>query len=291
MLTVAPALLVAALLALTGTLLVGLTSVLWSLVRAPEVATSPQLPAADRQAPVSLQSTAHAGILLASLFLVAALSVRTVARGHAPWSNMYEFNQAFAAAILLAYVFLERRVAIRSLAPLAAAVSAALLAYTLTLPDTLKPLPPALQTPFFLIVHIGTAMLAYGIYAVAGVAAAAEIVQARFGDRFGWLPAATVCRAAAHRAVILGLPVLTLAIVLGSLWANVAWRSYWNNDPKELAAAATWLIYAAYLHVAGRHDRWGTGAPWLLVAGFGAILFTYFAANLVIPGQHSYSGL
>lgn len=291
MLTIAPAMLVAALLALAGTLLVGLTGAVWSLARAPELATSPTLPAAGRRAPITLQSTAHVGIVLAWLFLIAALSVRSIAIGHAPWSNMYEFNQAFAAAILGAYLLLERRAAIQGLAPLAGAVSSALLVYTLTLPDTLRPLPPALQTPFFLTVHVGSAMLAYGIYAMAGVAAAAEIVQARFADRFGWLPPATACRAAAHRAVLLGLPVLTLAIVLGALWANVAWRSYWNNDPKELAAATTWFIYAAYLHLAGRRDRWGAAAPWLLLAGVGAILFTYFAANLVIPGQHSYSGL
>jgi ABC-type transport system involved in cytochrome c biogenesis permease subunit len=102
---------------------------------------------------------------------------------------------------------------------------------------------------------------------------------------------AEVSRAVAHRAVLLGLPVLTLAIVLGALWANLAWRSYWNNDPKELAAAATWLIYLGYLHLAGRRDRWGASAPWVLVLGFAAILFTYLAANLVIPGQHSYSGV
>jgi ABC-type transport system involved in cytochrome c biogenesis permease subunit len=50
-------------------------------------------------------------------------------------------------------------------------------------------------------------------------------------------------------------------------------------------------VYAAYLHVAGRRDRWGAGAAWFLLAGFAAVLFTYLAANLVIPGQHSYSGL
>ena len=252
------------------------------------MATSPGVVA---RAPRSDSGLVRIGLVLALLFLVAALVVRTVATGHAPWSNMYEFDQAFAAAILGAYLLMGRRSRIESLAPAVAVVAAALVIHALTLPSSARPLPPALQAPFFLTVHVGSAMLAYGIYTVAAAAAAAEIVQARVGERVAWLPSAADCRAAAHRAVIVGLPILTLAIVLGAAWANLAWRSYWNNDPKELAAAATWFIYAGYLHVAGRRDRWGGAAPWLLVLGFGAILFTYFAANLVIPGQHSYSGL
>ena len=286
----AQALLVAALIGLAGSVGVGLLGVAWSQIQASRLATDPPLGSAGTGGG-SLRGTSHAGVLVGFAFLVGALAVRTVTIGHAPWSNMYEFNQAFAAAILGAYLVLEWRLPIRGLAPLAALAAAGLVAYTLTLPSEVVPLPPALQTPFFLTVHVGSAMLAYGLYAIAGAAAIGEIIQRRTADGVIWLPAANVCRAAAHRAVLLGLPVLTLAIVLGALWANLAWRSYWNNDPKELAAAATWLVYAAYLHLAGRRDRWGAAAPWLLVTGVAAIGFTYFAANLVIPGQHSYSGL
>lgn len=132
-------------------------------------------------------------------------------------------------------------------------------------------------------------MLAYGIYAIAGTAAVAELLQRGAKDRLAWLPPVEVSRAAAHRAVLLGLPVLTLAIVLGALWANLAWRSYWSNDPKELAAAATWLVFAAYLHVAGRRDRFAAAAPWLIVLGFAGVLFTYLGAGLVFVGEHSYA--
>ncbi|KAG6540439.1 hypothetical protein Mapa_018122 [Marchantia paleacea] len=32
------------------------------------------------------------------------------------------------------------------------------------------------------------------------------------------------------------------------IWANEAWGSYWNWDPKETWALITWLIFAIYLH-------------------------------------------
>jgi ABC-type transport system involved in cytochrome c biogenesis permease subunit len=97
-----------------------------------------------------------------------------------------------------------------------------------------------------------------------------------------------VARAVSHRAVLIAFPILTVAIVLGSVWANLAWRSYWSNDPKELAAAATWLVFGGYLHVAGRRDRWERLAPWLIVLGFAGVLFTYIGAGLFIVGEHSY---
>ena len=297
MLTIAPALVVASLIALVGSLVAASALAIQASLRpaplgvaqghggtasAPASATSPEIGAAW---------IVHVGALLALVFLVAALALRALAVGHAPWSNLHEVSQAFAAAVLAAYLALERRFAIRSLAPAASMVAALLVVYALTLPATVQPLVPALQQPVLLTVHVAAALVAYGIYAVAFVVAAAELVQTRFAGGAAWLPPASVARAAAHRAVILGYPVLTAAIVLGAVWANLAWRSYWNNDPKELTAAATWLIYGAYLHVAGRRDGLGRLAPWFIVAGFGAILLTYFGANLLFPGQHSYTGL
>jgi cytochrome c-type biogenesis protein CcsB len=268
--TIASALLVAALLALLGAALVALAGAL-----------------SGRAATAGI---GHGGVLLGGAFLLAALVVRGVESGRAPWSNLHETAVAFAFGLPAVYAALERRLAIRTLAPVVAVLSAALIWLALAQPDEVRPLVPALQAPLLLTVHVGSAMLAYAIGAVAFAAAAAELVQRRAGDRLDVLPPASVSRTAAHRAVLLGFPVLTAAIVLGAVWANLAWRSYWNNDPKELAAAATWLVYGGYLHVAGRRDRWGGLAPWLLVLGFAAVLFTYLGAGLIFVGEHSYAG-
>jgi cytochrome c-type biogenesis protein CcsB len=269
-LTIASALLVAALIALLGATLVAIVGALGGRAGAGVVA--------------------HAAVLLAGAFLLAALIVRGLLIGHAPWSNLHETAIAFAFGVTAVYAALERRLPIRSLAPGVALVGAGLIGLALAQPDEVRPLVPALQAPLLLTVHVGTAMLAYAIGAVAFAAAAAELVQRGAGGALAALPPATVSRAAAHRAVLLGFPVLTAAIVLGAVWANLAWRSYWSNDPKELAAAATWLVYGGYLHVAGRRDRWGRLAPWLLILGFAAVLFTYLGAGLVFVGEHSYAG-
>jgi ABC-type transport system involved in cytochrome c biogenesis permease subunit len=287
--TASSALSVAALITLLGSAAIGIVAALADLARHPEPA--PAMGAVPGSAPrISAASTAHAGTMLAALLLLGALAARTAATGHAPWSNLHEFSAAFAFALLAVFIGLASRRPIRGLAPGVALVAAALVGVSLAQPDEVRPLVPPLQAPLLLTVHVGTAMLAYAIGAVAFAAALAEIVQRAARDRIAALPSAAVCRAAAHRAAILAFPILTAAIVLGSVWANLAWRSYWNNDPKELAAAATWLVYGAYLHVAGRRDRWAAVGPWLLVLGFAAIVFTWLGAGLVFVGEHSYAG-
>jgi ABC-type transport system involved in cytochrome c biogenesis permease subunit len=195
---------------------------------------------------------------------------------------------AFAAALVISYLAIGRRAPVAGLAPIVALVAAGLVGFGLSLDDRIDPLVPALQQPLLLTVHVGSAIVAYALAGVAFAAAVAELVQRGAADRVALLPPASVARAIGHRAVLLAFPILTLAIVLGSVWANLAWRAYWSNDPKELAAAATWLVFGAYLHVAGRRDRWAGLAPWLIVAGFAGVLFTYIGAGLFIVGEHSY---
>jgi len=284
------ALLVAALITLLGSIAIALAAALVALVREPAPVPASPGSGALGSPRVSASATVMAGLVLAAILLVGALAARTATTGHAPWSNLHEFSAAFAFGVLAVYLALARRRPISGLAAAAAAVAAALIAVSLAQPDEVRPLVPALQAPILLTIHVGTAMLAYAIGAVAFAAALGEIAQRAGGDRLAVLPSAAVCRATAHRAAILAFPILTAAIVLGSVWANLAWRSYWNNDPKELAAAATWLVYAAYLHVAGRRDRWAALSPWLLVLGFAAVLFTWLGAGLVFVGQHSYAG-
>lgn len=252
------------------------------------VASTPAGPSLESAGDGRAERWIVGGVIVAFALLLLAIVLRTVIVGHAPWSNLHEFSIAFAAALLGGYVFVARSAPIGGLAPIIALLAAGLVGIAIGLDDRVDPLVPALQQPVLLTVHVGAAVLAYALAGVAFAAAVAEIGQRAAGDGIGLLPRAEVARAVGHRAVLLAFPILTVAIVLGAVWANLAWRAPWSNDPKELAAAATWLVFGAYLHVAGRRDRWAMLAPWLIVLGFAGVLFTYIGAGLFIVGEHSY---
>jgi cytochrome c-type biogenesis protein CcsB len=208
--------------------------------------------------------------------------------GRGPWGNLYEFSVAFAFGILLAYLVLGRRYPLRSIAFLPIGVALFLTGYAFTLPHEINPLVPALQNPPLLTLHVGMAMLSYGIFAVSFGAAVGYLIQGR-ENRVDWLPSAKVLDEVAYRAVIVGFPIFATMIIIGSWWAAIAWGRYWGWDPKETSALVTWLIYAVYLHARNQKGWAGRPAALILVIGFGAVLFTYFG-NLFFSGLHTYAG-
>jgi len=237
----------------------------------------------------ALSRVAGALVVAAVAALVASLAIRGYLVGRGPWGNMYEFTVAFATSIATGYLVLSRRYAIRSIGFIPVGVALALLLYASTLPSAIEPLVPALQNPSLLTIHVGLAVISYGIFATSFAAGVGYLVQGRH-DRFAWLPSHRVLDEAAYRAVIFGFPIFATMIILGSWWASIAWSRYWGWDPKETAALVTWLTYAVYLHARNQRAWAGRPAALLLVVGFGMVLVTY-SGSLWFSGLHAYSGL
>ncbi|KAI3873742.1 hypothetical protein MKX03_009827 [Papaver bracteatum] len=91
-----------------------------------------------------------------------------------------------------------------------------------------------------------------------------------------------------YRVISLGFIFLTVGILSGAVWANEAWGSYWNWDPKETWAFITWTIFAIYLHIRTNQNFQGTNSAIVASMGFLIIWVCYFGVNLLGIGLHSY---
>jgi cytochrome c-type biogenesis protein CcsB len=91
-----------------------------------------------------------------------------------------------------------------------------------------------------------------------------------------------------YRIVAIGLPLLTVGIITGAWWAKEAWGAYWQWDPKETAALASWTVYALYMHLHTRNSWRGHRSAWMSVLGFISIMFCYLGVNIWVSGLHSY---
>jgi cytochrome c-type biogenesis protein CcsB len=246
--------------------------------------------ALDTYASPSPLSRAAIGLtFVAWIALGASLVLRAIVVGRGPWGNMFEFSVAFAFSMLGGYLYLQRRYPIRSIGFIPVGVALAILLYASSLPSEIQPLVPALQNAPLLTIHVGMAVISYGIFATSFAAGVAYLAQGQ-NDRFGWLPSHKVLDEVAYRAVIIGFPIFATMIILGSWWASIAWSRYWGWDPKETAALVTWLTYAIYLHARNTRSWAGRPAALLLVVGFGMVLVTY-SGSLWFSGLHAYSGL
>nr|YP_009697228.1 CcsA [Cornus chinensis]QEJ84190.1 CcsA [Cornus chinensis] len=91
-----------------------------------------------------------------------------------------------------------------------------------------------------------------------------------------------------YRVISLGFIFLTIGILSGAVWANEAWGSYWNWDPKETWAFITWTIFAIYLHTRTNKNFQGENSAIVASIGFLIIWICYFGVNLLGIGLHSY---
>jgi cytochrome c-type biogenesis protein CcsB len=243
--------------------------------------------------PAALRTVAGAGLWVALVFLSIAIMTRAIAAERPPVGNLWEFTIALGWGVLLFTAAFEIAFKERAVGAVMLPVAAGLLAVAIAFfPSELRPLVPALQANRILGIHVTTMILAYGALSVSFGAAVLLLAQlGPEGRRFARLPDAETLDEIAYWSVLAGFPLLTLGIALGAYWANSAWGRYWGWDPKETSALLTWFIYAGYLHARGLRGWEGKRAAWLLVFGFGAVLFTYFAVNFLISGLHSYAGV
>nr|YP_009770216.1 cytochrome c biogenesis protein [Storckiella pancheri]QIT00918.1 cytochrome c biogenesis protein [Storckiella pancheri] len=91
-----------------------------------------------------------------------------------------------------------------------------------------------------------------------------------------------------YRIISLGFIFLTIGILSGAVWANEAWGSYWNWDPKETWAFITWTIFAIFLHTRKNKKLEGVNSSIVASMGFLIIWICYFGINLLGIGLHSY---
>jgi ABC-type transport system involved in cytochrome c biogenesis permease subunit len=79
--------------------------------------------------------------------------------------------------------------------------------------------------------------------------------------------------------------LLTLGIVSGVIWSSTRFGRYWRNDPKEIFALLTWLLYFVLIVYRLTASWRGRSAAWLGVVGFALVLLTFFGARL-LGGYH-----
>ena len=223
----------------------------------------------------------------------AAAVTRGLAVDRVPWGNMYEFSSMVCLVGVTAYLVLLTRHPIRYLGGfvlLPVVLTLGLASSVLYAPAA--PLVPALNS-YWIKIHVVAAIAAMGVFMVGMVATLLYLAAAWFESRgrVTRLPAAATLDRVAYRTTAFAFPVWTFAVMAGAVWAEASWGRYWGWDPKETWSFITWVIYAGYLHARATAGWKGTRAAWVAVAGFVALMFTYYGVNIWIPGLHSYAGV
>jgi len=226
-----------------------------------------------------------------------------------PLLNLYGSLSLFAAMSVAIYIFFAFRYRLWFAGGFVLALSAIFLAYGVTWYEGTMPPVPSLQS-YWAKIHVPIVVSSYAAFLVAFVFSCMYLVKyyatarapapgmagAGAGASSGspvlpWLnslPSLAQLDVVVYRAVAIGLPLISVGIITGAMWAKEAWGAYWQWDPKETAALFSWIIYLAYMHLHTRHAWRGLRTNWVSVAGFLSIIFCYLGVNIWISGLHSY---
>lgn len=277
----------------------------------------PERAAAPSRAGGIARSTTYLGILLLGIGIV----LRGVAAGRWPTANMYEFTLVgtFVAAVVLALVQRRRVIPFLGVTVMGIGVLALVLGLNAFYVQA-DQVQPALQS-YWLIIHVGVAITATGIFTVAFATAVLQVLQdgretgrshldhpwrsadglrrslARWrvtGPAWSWLrtvPSARQLEALSFRLNAIGFVLWTFTLIGGAIWAEHAWGRYWGWDPKEVGTFVAWVVYAAYLHARTTRGWAGRKAAYFVYVGYAAVLANFTVVNLVVTGKHSYSGI
>jgi ABC-type transport system involved in cytochrome c biogenesis permease subunit len=134
-------------------------------------------------------------------------------------------------------------------------------------------------------VHTTLLLCAYAAFFVVFIASGMYLVQERelklktFSAIFHRLPSLTTLNEIATSGTAIGLALLTVGIASGMLWSSSRYGVLWHNDPKEVFALLTWLLYLLLIVYRSTAHWRGRSAAWLGVAGFVLVLFTFFGAR------------
>jgi cytochrome c-type biogenesis protein CcsB len=168
-----------------------------------------------------------------------------------------------------------------------------ILIWSFAFPSEIKPLPPILRS-YWLPVHTIFAFIGNSIFFVSFFVSLLYLLlergikKKRFSPISTRFPSLEALDSINYRCMSYGFPFLTIGIITGSIWAGMAWGSYWNWDPKETWSLITWLVYAILIHNRLTIGWRGRKTAYMMILGFFSILFTFLGINFIIGGLHSY---
>ncbi len=244
-----------------------------------------------------LVGRAATGLMWAALLLNLGLILeRWHESGREPFKSLFESLVFFAFCTTVVYLVFERLYRTRAFGALAMFLSFGFIAYALAKWDAeIVKLPPALQSPWFA-PHVMVYFVGYAAVSLAFVLAVVQLLAPRVPvvRRLLSMKAGSIMmgepldvEAMSYGLVRFGFVLLTIGLLVGSIWAKSAWGDYWVWDPKENWSLVTWLVYGGYLHLRRVRGWRGEKGAWLLIAGFAVVMFTYLGVNSLPTAEES----
>ena len=238
---------------------------------------------------MALWSTVVGFVLLTSF-----LGLWCLRYGLFPMTHWTHSTAFFAWAITLIYLVIVRLTSLRALGSFVVPVAFIAILVSYSFLADVASLPKPLQN-YWLLAHTTLIFLAYAAFIAAfGFGLMYLMAERKIRKKTdalfdNLLPSLGISDELGYRCTILGVILLTMGVIVGSLWTqyirDVPWR--WL-DAKVISTLVTWFIYVVQV---GLRQFWGwhgRRAAYAAIVGFVAVLSTYVGVDLFLDSMHTY---
>ena len=144
-----------------------------------------------------------------------------------------------------------------------------------------KNLMPALQSPWF-IPHVVIYMISYAVLAAACLTVFVGVYNTWKNKTID-----TKSIEFSMNLVYPGFALLSLGMIMGAIWAKIAWGDYWTWDAKENWALLTWLFYLICIHLHFSFPKKQKLLMFLLAFSFIVLIITWLGIRYFPSGMNS----
>ena len=225
-------------------------------------------------------------------FLTILIILRWIVAGHIPLAKSAETQHfmAWVSLLIAGIAALKRKNSLNIIATgMIVGGLMMLVAVMSSANPKITPLMPVLSSPL-LGMHVAIIMIAYALLGFMFINGLAAVIVRLFNrdasEEIGRM--AEISRNMLYPAVM----CLAFGIIIGAMWANISWGTYWGWDPKETWSLITLMVYAIPLHKNMMNTENFTSLKFHIfnIVAFLAVLMTYFGVNYILGGMHSYAG-
>lgn len=210
---------------------------------------------------------------------------------HAPWSNAYESMILVSWAILFAGLYFSKKTSFAISSTTFCAGILLFSAHLSFIDPQITNLSPNLQS-FWLTFHVAVVSISYGFLALCALLGLIIMIFYTFINKDNFKHFNKKINELVkinELSMILGLVLLIIGTILGSVWANESWGRIWGWDPKESWSLISIFVYMVILHIRLFKNKNNFLFSTFSILSYGTILMTYFGVNYFFDAMHVYA--
>lgn len=228
--------------------------------------------------------------IIGTLSIIIGIAIRLIILERPTLGNMYEFSISFIALLNIDFILFFKKYNIGFLINILSIFFLTISIAYLNNGHNIQ-LTPALKN-YWLSIHVTLAIISVSFFTIGAILSFLFLIynNKQINKLLSSIPRNNI-DILANKINCYIFPIWTLTIITGALWAENAWGTYWNWDPKETWSFITWIIYAIYLHGSIMVNWSSKRLATYSIIGFLTCLFNFFAINTIFSGLHSYAGI